>query len=251
MPITVQSVIDEVASALDAEGSDRYLFDQDYKPAINYSIEWIVSVFNAAFGEKKISPEALRELIKTSVWKANKYSRVALKTQDIGDFWTIVGVYPEPMIHPDRSTNAFADQTQSLFCPEKSFIKSDYSASRLSAEQWNVNTRNPFKAGNSVIQQKDLVSYGYRDFSDYSSTTYADKGEIEIRPSIALDFVAIEFLKIPSSVSLQTDNIQFPAQLRSLVVQKVLNFISFKQGDSTNLYGISDRDIKNLIGLMS
>ena len=51
--IAVQTVVDRMKSVLDAEGSDRYLFDQDFKPAINSAIDWLVAVFNAAFSDKK------------------------------------------------------------------------------------------------------------------------------------------------------------------------------------------------------
>jgi hypothetical protein len=61
--IPVQTIVDRVTSILDAEGSDRYLFDQDFKPAINLTKDWVVAVFNKAFADKKLSEENLKELV--------------------------------------------------------------------------------------------------------------------------------------------------------------------------------------------
>ena len=74
--IPVQNLVDFMKFELDAEGSDRYLFDQDFKPAINSAMNWLVSVFNRAFENDKLSSENLRDLIKTRVWVANNFSRI-------------------------------------------------------------------------------------------------------------------------------------------------------------------------------
>ena len=60
--IAVSTVIERMQAILDAEGSTRYTFDRDYKPAINYAIEYYCSVFNSAFGNNKLTEENLREL---------------------------------------------------------------------------------------------------------------------------------------------------------------------------------------------
>ncbi len=96
--ISVNAIVDRMISVLDAEGSDRYLFDQDFKPAINSSIDWLVAVFNSAFADKKISEENLRDLIRTSIWQASTYSRIHLDDSDdvLGyQIWSLLGIFPD------------------------------------------------------------------------------------------------------------------------------------------------------------
>ncbi len=62
--IAVQTVVDRMIFGLDAEGSDRYTFENDFKPAINSSVEWLQAVFNQAFADKKLTEENLRDLVK-------------------------------------------------------------------------------------------------------------------------------------------------------------------------------------------
>mgnify|MGYP003489322172 FL=1 len=59
MAILVQTLVNRMAAKLDAEGSQRYLFDQDYKPAINESMEALITMLNSAFAENKLTPEGL------------------------------------------------------------------------------------------------------------------------------------------------------------------------------------------------
>ena len=101
--IPVQTIVDRCNFALDAEGSGRYLFEQDFKPAINSSIEWLVAVFNRVFAEKKLSEENLRELIKTRVFLASAFSRLNLDKDSLdGDsLWTILRVMPSPRVYPE------------------------------------------------------------------------------------------------------------------------------------------------------
>jgi len=63
--IPVQAVVDLMKAEIDSEGSERYLFDQDFKPAINSAIDWLVFVFNRAFENNKFSGEHLNDLIRT------------------------------------------------------------------------------------------------------------------------------------------------------------------------------------------
>lgn len=254
MPIATQDIITQVSSALDAEGSDRYLFDQDYKPAINYSIDLIVSAMSSIFSEKKYSGEALRELLSIGVWQSNKYSRVSINPADIGfELWSIANVYPEPNLHPSNSKNPLTNPVNSEFKPGKTFIDSYFSAERRNGQEWNDNRLNPFAPGNEVITNEDIKTYSYRDFTDYSSSSYQNSvpWEIEVRPATPFQYVAIELLKRPNKIVSASDSIQLPSSLINFMVQKSLNFISFKQGDGTNLYGVSREDMSMLIKLMS
>ena len=59
----------QMASALDAENSDRYLDQQDYIPAVNYAIQMACLAFNEIFAQKKFSESVLKELILRGEYK--------------------------------------------------------------------------------------------------------------------------------------------------------------------------------------
>ena len=97
MSILVSDIVSRCESALDAEGFERYLFDNDYRPAINYAMEWIVSVFNKAFAENKLSEESMRELVFAKVFITSAHSRINLNDLNSinNEVWSILAVYPE------------------------------------------------------------------------------------------------------------------------------------------------------------
>lgn len=253
MPISVQEINNRCLAKLDAEGSDRYTFDQDIKHAINGTIEEIVTWFNSAFATKKLTPESLRELVKVRVWQTNKFSRVSFDSHVVGDLlWTIVAIYPEIKTNKS-STSASTPSTdaESKFRPEITFVSSLKSAKRLTHEEWNQNSQNAFMPGNSILKGS-LSEYGYLDFANYTSTSYVktDKTEIQIRPDVPNKLIAIAYLKYPSPVSSINDTIEFPSSLTELITEIALNKISVKQGDQTNLFGITSQNINRLISLI-
>lgn len=252
MPILVSKIIAQSNSALDAEGSDRYLFDQDFKPAINYAIGWIVSVLNSAMETDKFSGESLRELIKISIWQANNFSRVAFNESDTGiKLWTVLAIYPNPVTFPSLNPNPDADKSKSKFMPTLSYVSGNSCTNRLTLEQWNDNKKNVFMPGN-ILLEGELSEFAYLNFVDYSSTGYNNPGvfELEIRPSVSNKLVGIAYLKSPSDVMLDTDSIQFPDSLSDIIVEKTLQFISYKQGNNTTLYTVTERDVNRLVSLL-
>lgn len=248
--ISVQSIVDKMKSVLDAEGSDRYLFDQDFKPAINHSKDWLVAVFNKAFADRKLSEEDLRELINVRVYQANQFSRVDVNKS--GDsIWTILKVNPEPEVYPNNTLIAIPDAGESIYREDLTYIRSKFSAKRLTLEQWEENVDNVFEAGNERLSNS-FKSYAYLNAANYNSSNYnSGSEEIEVRPSVPGQLVAVGYLKYPDNVSLETDSLPFPENLTELIVQKALNLVSFKQGDQTNLYSVTAKDVSSLIQLMS
>ena len=88
MSIYVQTVIDNCQALLDAENSDRYLFDNDFKPAINDTQRWLVLLYNKIFGLNQISEESLKELISIRCFKASNYSRISVSGK--GLYYTVI-----------------------------------------------------------------------------------------------------------------------------------------------------------------
>lgn len=253
MPINVQTINDRILAKLDAEGSERYLFNQDIKPSINEAMELIITMLNNAFAENKLSPESLRELVKVKVWQANSFSRVSYSSSDTGhSLWSILAVYPKPKTNKGLGGSPNPDKSKSIFRKDLSFVSSFQSAKRLTFEEWNSNRNNAFVAGNSLLTGS-LAEYAYLDFADYTSTSYAANNgifEIQIRPDIPNELVAIAYIKYPNQVNLITDVIEFPESLTGLFVDTALSVIAYKQGDGTSLAQLTNQNIQRLISLL-
>ena len=255
MPILVQEIFNRGKASLDDEGSDRYLFDQDFKPNINSAIEILITMLNQAFDSNKLSPECLRELINVWVWQTNAYSRVSYSAADTGhEKWTIFGIYPKIKANKMVSGAPQPDPSTSKFRGDISFISSKKSAKRLTFEEWNQNVDNIFMPGNALLNNAGgLVEYAYLDEANYTSTSYAgNPGQVEftIRPDIPNELVAIAYLKYPTPVALITDSVQFPSSLTDLITEITLIKIAEKQSDQSTLWQTSGALMNRLIGLL-
>lgn len=250
--IPVSDIVTRVQAILDAEGSDRYLFDQDYRPAINSAKDWVVSVFKAIFADKSVSEESLRELVVSKVYQTSGLSRINLSQGLLGDeIWSILSVNPEAVTYPNQTITPVANQYTSLYRSDLTYIESEFSAKRSTIEEWENSKTNIFQAGNPMVLN-GYKTYSYLNTINYTSSNYnAGASEIEISPKLENKLVGIRYLKYPNNVSLLSDNLEFPRSILELIVQKSANFISFKQGDQTNLYSVTKGDINTLIQLMS
>lgn len=253
MSILVQAINDRMLSLLDSEQSDRYLFDQDIKPAINGAMEILITMFNEAFGANKLTPECLRELSKVKMWQCNQFSRFSIADADVGgSLWTVTAIYPNPVTNQGASSSPPTDPSESQFRPDLSFISSTNACKRLTLEQWNTDSQNVFMPGNTILKNA-LSEYAYLDPNDYSSTSYTgnpNQVEWTIRPNIPNGLVAVGYVKYPTQVALITDSIEFPPALTDLIVDISLTKIATKQGDQTNLYGISSQYMTRLVSLI-
>lgn len=256
--INTSEIVSSLNAALDAEGSDHYRFEQDYRPAINYAIDYIVTLFNKAFADNKLTEENLRELIKIELYRASKNSTLTFTQEELNEVWSIHAIYPNPRYatltaDPTPIVDDDAEGGQSVKLLGYKFLGGVDSASKSTVEQWNDNEGNPFAKGNSVITSGHLVAYSYLSFSNQDLYMAGDPPapvvgtEILIRPDIANKVVAVAFLNYPDRVVNDDDDIQFPRSLSNLLVSRALMFISFKQGDSTNLYSLTDKDVKELL----
>ena len=204
--IQVQTIIDRMKSALDAEGSDYYNFSRDFRPAINYALEWSVSVISPYLGQKKFPEELFRELTFSKIWQTSNYSRVNINPADLNnrDIWTILAIYPKPYVVVEDATdllpnlpgtyyneiqpylnqqnfntpivtqawNATGLTTllphEGTFRPELSFLRSDKSCRRENLERYAINKGNPFAPGN-IAYNDDVTDYAYVSYTDYTA----------------------------------------------------------------------------------
>jgi hypothetical protein len=74
--------------------------------------------------------------------------------------------------------------------------------------------------------------------------------EIEVRPTEANQELTIVWAKKPSTITSLSQSIEYPNSVFQLLFDKALNYISYKQGDQTTLYSVSNADIQQLISTL-
>jgi hypothetical protein len=248
--IQVQELRNQLAFALDAEGSDHYIDELDYIPAINASVKWLTNVINSAVGEDKMSEEFFRDLTFSGVFRTDDCSRVSLNVFP-SDVWSILAVYVNPKTRDidGQTPPVTSDDTISYFLNNLFHKSSDISCKRLSIEEWATSKPNPFEDGydgDSICDE--LKRYAYLNPINYKNTNTGNSAKsLEIRPDIINDNVTIFWVKKPSVVTAITDEIEFPDSVFQLLFNKALNYISYKQGDETSIYSVTEKDIALLL----
>jgi hypothetical protein len=249
---TAQELRNQLAFALDAEGSDHYRDDLDYIPAINAAMKWLASVVNMAYGQGKIGEEFFREITYSGVFLTSNNSRVSLEVFP-SEVWTILAVYPEPIVSEDGTNPPLTpDINRSYYLSNLIHIRSDYSCKRLSLEEWAVNRDNPFEAGfEAEYVCPDFIRYAYLSPINYN--VEADgvfSQELEIRPRVVNKKVSIFWVKKPTVITNLSQNVEYPNSVFQLLFNKALFYISFKQGDNTTVNSISSADIQQLLDVL-
>jgi len=246
MPILASNIISLVESALDAEGSDYYTDQQDYIPAINLGQKFLVSLINSHLGGKKFAEEYYRELIKSRVFQTSQYSRIDV-TPINEKVWTMLSVTVEPTLNtPFIPSNVIGGL--SVPRPDLFMVSGGKACQRLTVEEWAINIDNPFEAGYNLEPNSINKDYAYLTHLDYNfippfSPALASPNEINIRPFIPQLPVVIVFVKIPSTITAATDNLDFPESFTDIMVQATLRQIAFKQGDRTTISTLSNQDM--------
>lgn len=255
--ILVSDIIFRIRTRLDAVGSGYYDDTDDLIPAIQSSIEWLVSLINANMSDKKISEESLRELRVAVVFQTSENSRINIDET----FWTIEAVYPLPLTSPNNppviSPNPHPEE--SLVRDDLLHIRSSYSAKRMTLEEWAENEKNPFAAGNTVKDCCVLthgsdcnIKFGYLNPLEYRATTnFATTRDLEVRPYIPNKLCTLFYVENPDKIEETTDEIRFPISLFEIITDKALQFVSYKQGDGTSIWEVSGADVNQLVKMLS
>jgi hypothetical protein len=234
--------------ALDAEGADHYDDNLDIIPAINASMKWLNNLITMAFGQKKIGEEIFQDISTARVFQTSKDSRISFAVFP-DPVWTILAVMPLPTT--DDTGQAFTPPVDPKFSALRNdlyHVSSSNDAKRLTVEEWTINRGNPFEAGyegDAVCEE--LKEYAYTAPINYSPLgTDTIEREIEVRPALNQGLVTVIYAKQPTPIVSLADFIEFPDTAFQTLFNKALQYISYKQGDGTNLNSITNQDIQLL-----
>ena len=261
--ILVSDIVSRITSALDSEGFDQYLFDQDFKYAISYATEYCCSILDRILGKNRYTDERLSDLLYTRVWKTNNRSSFVFNETEAGKkLWAITVIHMDPVTYLTSSSTPPVvipnvpipqpDLNLSVYAPNYHYIKSYKSCYRITSQEADQNRRGYFSPGSERYAScPDLIEYGYLSPSHYGGAyqTDPDAKEIYLSPDYNNQVVAMQFVAYPDLVVSPTQQIGFPASMMNMIVNKSLEFLSFKRGD-TNLTEVSEMEVKQLTSLL-
>jgi hypothetical protein len=244
--ILVQDIIDRITSALDAEGFQTYDFLRDFKFAISYAVEYCCSILDPVLGKNRFTDERLSDLRYTRTWKTNNRSSFVFDETEVKQkLWGIVVIYIDPVITPNTPI-VQTDPATSVYSPTHKYIKSYKSCFRGNSQEVPQSRRGFFTPGSERYTNcPDLIEYAYLSPSHFGNAynTDPDSKEIFIAPDYNNKVVSMEYVAYPTLVTSPTQQIEFPASMFNMIVEKSLYFLGMKRGD-TNIQVSSENDLK-------
>jgi len=232
-PLTIEN---QILTALDSEGSDRYPWNSTVRDAVNYAIDYVTLLFDKALADDKISEESLREISWIDRVFINGDSS-SFDVYQLTDLHSIVSIYPEY-----STVNGVS-------------ILGGRSAKRLTAEEWGSRLRNCFMAGNDLMNIAELRDYAYLSPLLSNINGYGES-YVAISPKLPNgQAISVVYLKTPNKMVEETSDIEldipFPTSVSDMIVQKALTFIGQKEAGTASTYEISSREIQGLTLLMT
>lgn len=256
--ITVSELISRIREVgLDAQPDTDYYQDTvDIIPAIDSAVKWLCSVLNAAKADNKDIEEALSDLEYASVYQTNIYSRVSIDDS----IWTIDAVYALPVTDTVAGSSPVPQPNPKLSVKRTDLlhISSQYPCERKTVEYWGSNVGNPFAKGNQYVADINSptvngtlpVQFAYLNPDTYSSAT-PDMYDLEVRPAIPNKLVTIFYVMKHPMITASNQTIFFPYSVFNILYEKALQFISYNQGDGTNIFGVTEKDVQKLVAAIS
>lgn len=257
--ITYTELKEVMAANLDAEGSDRYLDVQDYVPAINSAISRAMTAVGWAMANRKGSEEALRDLTYVRIFQTNSEGGVAISSlvPALGhSIWNVLGVYAQPETVPSNASPTAQPDNVSLYRPDVAWSGSGSPVERVTLEEVPVLRNNAFLSGNEVLASAPKRrTFAYYIVGNASSSNYnSGIGEIRVLPKSVTSnsLVAISYLSQPTELDANNypnATIEFPQSMKRTLANWALQYISWKQGDGTNLQMNAMKDAQELFQL--
>jgi hypothetical protein len=235
--ILASDLVADLQFLVDDENSDRYDFDNDYKPAINGAVRYIMSAFDKAFERGSLSPTIFNELLYGQVTAVTTLPlvdavKVAITNPLINSetLWRLVGVDPTPVV--SGSDYVMAGARLAKFVP---FIESG-----------DMND-DPFEPGYSSVAT-DVKGYSYTHINTITpDATPAQYLVVRPKPPGS---VGIIHLRTPTKVVLTSTEFEFPPVLYQPVLMKAYQYMMIQAGKQPiqNIQ-ISDKDVQELVAI--
>jgi hypothetical protein len=261
--INVSDLWKAIQAQLASAGTTRYNPRRDGIYAINGAMRGFEAMATPLLAERKGSEESLSELQETRAFQTNAFGGLSLDaiqpTQPYS-IWTVIAVYAEVTTQNPTPTIIGTANNTYLRTDLVMNMRGSKRVKRATMEQVAANTDNKFAAGNEVTAatRPDYCYYMVGNRSDSAGVINGNR-ELVIAPTSRTirAIVGMSYLRSAPALTLadldsngnfpSTLNIPYPQSLFNVIRDMALNDLSVKQGDGTNLYSITEKDIARLL----
>jgi len=147
--LTYSQIAGVILSKLDAEGSDRYLPEQDIIPAINSAVSRVQSAAGWALANRKGSEEMLRDMTRTAVFQTSPQGWILLDDPALSHTMAnVMAIYPHPDTEQDQ---LILPNPASAYRDDLTFIGPTVPCHRVTVEMTPVIRDNGSMRGNEVM----------------------------------------------------------------------------------------------------
>lgn len=268
MPITAQQVYDSARPMVDDEGSQRYLPDQDWLPAINAAYQRAITACNYMLANRKGAEEQLAELKVDLLFRTNgigvidinrSLQATAPNIENGLKCWSVLAVYAEPQLAsllPSVPVPVFpqpANGSLSYYWDGRSSRPqgSKFPVERRTVEQLAVSATNRYMAGNEVLaldksgNPSKMRSYAYYIAGNQQSINDNLPGD---SPSISLilkpwalsvnKWFWVSYLRTPNTLTAFTGSnsgiLSLPVSMLRTIADWTYQYLTIKQELATN-----------------
>lgn len=255
--ITVPELDSYVDANVDAQGSQRYLFEQDKIPNYNSAISRALAACNWALANRKGSEEALIELKEDRVFQSNFFGGIALNNAvpALGHtVWSILAIYAEPITVPVVTT-ILGTPAQTVLVGAVP-TGSAFPVRRMTAEQIAVARTNMYMDGNEVLAAGPMRTYAYYSMgtrSDNQNIIQSTQGELFITPASLASRKQfwVSYLRTPQTITSVNDVIDLPQSMKRTLASWAVQYMTTKQGDGTTMFSVAEKDAQELFNFQA
>ena len=249
MAIVALDLRTAMAAVLGTAGTQRYLDDQHYIPAIQAAQRRFNGLVGSVFAENKGSEEMFRDITEVRVFQTNELGGITLLASQLGHkVWSIAGVYPEPTTTPN-SDIAPIPPNLSQWRQDLTMQKpGKYGCERMTLEQAAIAQDNQYMSGNETLAAGPRRSYGYYIMNRTSDSWLPGDVEFVVTPEsiCGRKLMVVAYLKGVDPIVSLAETIPYPESAFQILRDLALNEISIRQG-TTPLFNVSLAEVRALL----
>lgn len=236
---------------IEAEGTQRFLDQQDFIPAINSSLRSANALVGAVFAENKGGEEMFRDITITRVFQANAFGGITMTQAELGhEVWSIAAIYAEPTFSPAVPAVVALDQDKSQWRQDVVMrTPGKYHVRRITLEQASQTEVNPYMQGNEVLAATPNRSFAYYWIGRRTGGGF-DPGDAElvvVPVSVTGGkLIGVSYLKGVDPITSLTEEIPYPSSLFQILRDLAINSLAIKMG-ARPMFDVSLAAVRQLI----
>jgi len=241
--LTYAQIEKAILAKLDAEGSERYLPEQDIIPAINAAVSRVQAAASYMLANRKGSEEILRDFTRVSIFQTSVDGWVALTGMG-HTVSNVVAVYPQPDLKKEVGSgepHVIVGNQSSLYRGDLVYLGANKPCKRVTMEMVPVIKDNSIMEGNEVTAHTPRFQWAY----------YLNQGRIYLLPRSRASqvFCAVAYIENFAPMTDTSGTVSLPDYMLQQLATWAAYYVTWKQDPSAEGYRvIAARDASELFG---